>query len=397
LVVRSVSLVWILYLALGFQTVDGTACPAMPWTGSGAHDEGVAAAQPSYFVLMNGKLPEVACIVVGPENAPWAEDTRLDKRLKGLGELAQGDTLWRDEGAGGYSDEEIKQHFRTVHGFSRGHLIADSYFRDEEDKMKTYITVNQIPQLQQCNGGWWVTGVEEKVSEFMKAPEHFGARVFVGAHGTAGTPTAGIRHRQFMWTAVCVPGRGFFFVGSNPNAPGCQPRAMDGNNVPPGLDGVISNLQRVCGPSVWAWANLPTTAAPMMLKPTGHFRINDDGSLHRLAFQGSASDRRMRDSAFRIARAKRQYRLGTGGPFHPQTYDDGVTWGQSYRPNRHGVMRPLGVRGHKADKKIYYDAILKKRRDKQLRDSRKKRHEQFDARRKMFMQQREDHSGGGGW
>jgi hypothetical protein len=211
------------------------------------------------------KSPVVACIVVTKDNLGGA---RFDGK-------------WVGGDAGGYSEpNRVKKHLKVVNGFSRGHLIADSYFGKDEDKRKTYYTINQIPQLQQCNGGWWANSVEAKVSAYMHVPHHLRGptMVFVGSHGTVPafkpnfdivpTDPPKVRHRQYMWTAVCQRGQGFFFVASSPNDPDCAPHVLDGNSAPPDLAGVIASLRRVCGPSVWAWDPTPGTPLPVKAVPS---------------------------------------------------------------------------------------------------------------------------------
>jgi hypothetical protein len=143
---------------------------------------------------------------------------------------------------------------------------------------------------------------------------HYGHQVFVGSFGNVGPPNGALhpilQHREFMWTAVCVPARGFYFVASNPNTEGCAPRVLDGRKVKGDLSSVIDSLKRVCGPEVWMWRSLPAKAVPS----TGSaYTRSGGGELFPERRHDVGYSRSSHDDALRIARAKRQYFMGGGG------------------------------------------------------------------------------------
>jgi len=95
--------------------------------------------------------------------------------------------------------------------YSRGHLIANSYFGDSDLRDATFKIENMVPQYQDCNGGWWQSFVEHTVKDVVLQPAlssdtdwDMDTSIVVGSAGfDAAKSTADVAVPVWMWTAVC--------------------------------------------------------------------------------------------------------------------------------------------------------------------------------------------------
>uniref|UniRef100_A0A7S1LP53 DNA/RNA non-specific endonuclease/pyrophosphatase/phosphodiesterase domain-containing protein n=1 Tax=Neobodo designis TaxID=312471 RepID=A0A7S1LP53_NEODS len=260
--------------AAGFAAVStATPCPQAAtagWAGvRPTHHEGAPTALPYTLVMRSVDVPAVTCFVIDETNR---------------GENKRDSGTWRQLQFGGNAlgptHDAYDDHVRDPplgigcgpERWNKGHLMADRYFKRDEDKANTYFMANMVPQRSNCNGGWWSHKVEADIQKYAEDPRYEGHMVFVGTEGEvenrniivgSSIPTEydaavnGVKHVKWMWAAVCKQGKGgFMMAAGNPNEPKCGDQYLSLGNfpLPKELHGVFGNLEEYCG-TVEKWAS----------------------------------------------------------------------------------------------------------------------------------------------